>query len=443
MQRVAAIAARLERSAKLVALVKLANVGLTMIWGFAVTYVFVRALPINEFRAFLLLVAFGNFTASAEFGLTSIIYARLRRHWLDPNAADSDFRFEEVGFLLFVLTGLVIAATALLGGLMLAGMIRTGYPLLFLLFFVAACFNAVLLLMKRALAAIEHNLFWEVIDVMRRVATLAVLAAVLVGFDLTLSVALQLLLAIVVLLITAARLHQRTGMRRVHWLGIGAGRRHVQTHYARDFSTTVALTISEVAAYNAPYFTIAAATHDPRPMLLFDFTFKMARGLSLIVRAFSEAALPRLTAAFYSGEGALFTQLLIRLLGVAAAAALAVGAAVILLGKPIVAELFDGRIAVTGAELALLAGLILVLAVTCVSVYLQCALGRFAIVLRQSLPFLIGSIASVSVARAVSGLSGMSFSLAFLTIYALVFAGTATLHGVSLVRLNHRMRRGA
>jgi hypothetical protein len=72
--------ARMEGSARILALVKLANVGLVLIWGFAVTFVFVRALPIAEFQAFLLLVAFGNFTISAEFGLTSIIYARLRQH---------------------------------------------------------------------------------------------------------------------------------------------------------------------------------------------------------------------------------------------------------------------------------------------------------------------------------------------------------------------------
>ena len=38
--------ARMEASARILALVKLANVGLILIWGFAVTFVFVRALPL-------------------------------------------------------------------------------------------------------------------------------------------------------------------------------------------------------------------------------------------------------------------------------------------------------------------------------------------------------------------------------------------------------------
>ena len=70
-----------ERSARVLTLAKLGGVGLSMLWGFAVTYVFVRVLPGDEFRAFLLLIAFNNFTISAEFGITNVIYARLRRHW--------------------------------------------------------------------------------------------------------------------------------------------------------------------------------------------------------------------------------------------------------------------------------------------------------------------------------------------------------------------------
>lgn len=115
----------MEGSARFIALIKLANVGLTLIWGFAVTYVFVRVLPLREFQAFLLLVAFGNFTISAEFGLTSIIYARLRRHWLghggDSGDSGDGFRLEEMGVLflflgMLILGGVVILLVALVAG---------------------------------------------------------------------------------------------------------------------------------------------------------------------------------------------------------------------------------------------------------------------------------------------------------------------------------------
>jgi hypothetical protein len=43
--------------------------------------------------------------------------------------------------------------------------------------------------------------------------------------------------------------------------------------------------LSEVAAYNSPYFLIAAMTHDARLLLVFDFTFKIIRAVATTIRA--------------------------------------------------------------------------------------------------------------------------------------------------------------
>ncbi|WP_171905821.1 hypothetical protein [Sphingobium phenoxybenzoativorans] len=433
---------RLERSPRILAIAKLANVGITMIWGFAVTYVFVRALPLSEFQAFLLLVAFGNFTVSAEFGLTSIIYSRLRRYWLrsagDPD--DDDFRMEEIGFLFFLLVAMVVVAGFLLGGAMLAGWVATGLPLLFFIYFLSACINLPLLLVKRGLMATDHNLFWELLDLVRRGVTLILLLAVLVGFNLTLSVTLQFVLAVLGIGIAGVRLHRRVGMKKRHWVAIRRGGRHVKARYLRDIGSTMSLTISEMMAYNAPYFTIAMATHDARPMLLFDFTFKMSRALTMVVRALTEAAMPGLTATYYAKARDKFAKLLFRALGVAAVAAMGAGVALAILGQFIVTHLFNGEIEIAYTEIGLIILLMLTLSTICVSVFLQGSLGRFSVVLRQSIPFLIGSLLSVPVAVVVAPLVGLSFSFAFLAIYTLVFVGTAALHGISLARLLHGMK---
>ncbi|CAN5130821.1 hypothetical protein BH10PSE12_BH10PSE12_12490 [soil metagenome] len=428
---------RLEKSGKVLAVAKLANVGITMIWGFAVTYVFVRALPLHEFQAFLLLVAFGNFTVSAEFGVTSIAYARLRRYWLDHRGAGEgdDFRLEEIGFLFCLLAGLVLVAGMILGVAMLAGFVRVGMPLLFFLYFLAACINLPVLLVKRSLAATDHNLFWESLDLVRRSLTLALLLAVLLGFNLTLSVALQLLLSLSAIAIAGARLHRRLEMRGMHWIALRTGGRHVRVKYMRDMGSSVALNLSEIIAYNAPYFTIALATRDARPMLLFDFAYKMSRALTMVVRATVEAALPALTSAYYARANARFRALMLRTLAVAAVAALGGGTALAIVGEPLVRELYDGKLHIGLAEIGLIALLMLTLSTICVSVFLQCAVGRFSVVLRQSLPFLAGSLLSVPLAMALAPMLGLSFAATFLGLYALVFAGTAALHGLSLHRL--------
>ncbi len=424
--------ARMEGSARILALVKLANVGLVLIWGFAVTYVFVRVLPIAEFRAFLLLVAFGNFTISAEFGLTSIIYARLRRHWLGGDAEDGGFRPEEMGVLFLFLALLIAGGTLVLLVALAAGALSTQMPLLFLLFFLSACLNLPALLAKRALAAVDGNFLWEALDCLRRLFTIGLLAAILAGLDPRLSVALQLAVSIAVIGYAICHVHRRLGMQGRHWLAFRVGGGHVRRHYLRDVGASAAFTVSDIVAYNAPYFTIAMATHDARPMLLFDFFFKMSRALSMLVRAMVEAALPRITRAYHAGETARLRQLLLRAGGVALLFALALAVVLMLGGKPLFHVLFDGKAAIGEMDLMLTGVALLALALVCVSVYVQGALGHFRLLLSRSLPLLAGSLLSVPVAWT---LWPGRFDIAFLALYALTLLVAAGLHLVLLRRL--------
>lgn len=430
--------ARMEASARILALIKLANVGLTLIWGFAVTYVFVRALPLREFQSFLLLVAFGNFTISAEFGLTSIIYARLRRHWLGNlglglgKDETGGFRLEEMGVLFLFLGLLIVGGFAILLAALALGGLHSGMPLLFLLFFLSACLNLPALLAKRALAAVDGNFLWEALDCLRRVMTIALLLFILQGLDPRLSVALQLCVSIAVIGYAIALVHRRLDMKMHHWLSFRVGGGHVRAHYLRDIGASAAFTISEILAYNAPYFTIAAATHDARPMLIFDFFFKMSRSLSMLVRAMVEAALPRITRAFHAGDRARLRQLMARALGVALVFALGASAALLLLGEWLFDKLFDGRAAIDRIDLLLIDGALLALAVICVSVYVQGALGRFTLLLGRSLPFLAGSLLSVPLAHIFAP---DRFDLLFLILYTLTLFVAAIIHGLSLRRL--------
>lgn len=429
--------ARMEGSARILALVKLANVGLVLVWGFAVTFVFVRALPIGEFQSFLLLVAFGNFTISAEFGLTSIIYARLRQHWLGNGQvqAEGGFRLEEMGVLFLFLGLLVAGGTLILLGALAMGWLATGMPLLFLLFFLSACLNLPALLAKRALAAVDGNFLWEALDCARRVVTIGLLLAILAGLDPRLSLALQLVVSVVVIGYAIVHVHRRLGMERRHWLAFRVGGGHVRAHYLRDIGASAAFTVSDIIAYNAPYFTIAAVTADPRPMLVFDFFFKMSRSLSMLVRAMVEAALPRITRAYHAAETARLRQLLGRAIGAAMVFAVGLAAVLLLAGDRLFTILFDGRATIDRADLALIILALAALTILCVSVYVQAALGRFDALLTRSLPFLVGSLASAPMAML---LWPDRFDLAFLGLYALTLLGVAGLHLLSLRGLVRR-----
>lgn len=436
--------ARLEGSARILGIAKLANVGLSMLWGFAVTYVFVRALPAQEFRAFLLLVAFNNFTISAELGLTNIVYARLRRYWVargkggqaQGEPEQGGFRAEEIGLLFLLLLGLIGLGTAAVGAAMLAGIIRTGLPLLFLLFFVASALNMLMLLARRALAAVECNLLWEAIDLVRRILSLMALLAVLLGLGLVSSVCILLALTLAALVLAAGLLMRRLDMDWRQWFALRVGGGHVRRHYLRDAGASAALTLSEVAGYNAPYFTIAALTHDMRLLLAFDLLFKLSRAVSTTIRATVEAALPRLTRAWYAGDGADFRSGLWRATMIALAIAACAAALLLAMGGRLMHALFDGQASIDAPESAAMGGLMLGLALLCVSVYVQGALGRFGALLRLSLPFLVGSLLVVPAALPAWGMTGQpDVTLRFLLLYALLFVALAALHIGAMRRL--------
>jgi O-antigen/teichoic acid export membrane protein len=246
------------------------------------------------------------------------------------------------------------------------------------------------------------------------------------------SVALQLAVSIVVIGYAIGHVHRRLGMNRAHWLAFRVGGGHVRAHYLRDIGASAAFTVSDIVAYNAPYFTIALATSDPRPMLVFDFFFKMSRSLSMLVRATVEAALPRITRAYHADDGVRLRQLLWRALAAALLFALGLSVVLLVAGDWLFAILFDGRASIDRADIGLIILALAALTLLSVSVYVQAALGRFGPLLARSLPFLAGSLASAPLALL---LWPGRFDLAFLALYAVTLVGVATLHMASLRRL--------
>jgi hypothetical protein len=433
MDALVALAGRLERHAGLLGIVKLGNVVLAMIWGFVVTFVFVRLLPIDEFRSFLLLTAFANFTISADLGLSAIAYSRLRRRRV---AGEGSFRRDELVALAWIMNGIVLLGALLILLALAAGLIATRQTALFMAFYAVSATNLLALLARRALAALDHNLWWEALDVVRRVAAIGLLLAALAGFPILSSVLIQLVLAVAILWIGFATIHRTLGMAAGEWFAVRSGLAHVRGHYLADFGRTGALTVFDVAAYNAPYFTIALATHDPRPLLLFDFVFKLSRTLSAAIRALVETVLPGITRAAYGGGAIGLGAGIRRCLGWSLGATAAAAAALLLVGPLVARIVFDGHIEVELAEILMIIALLFGLTFVCVSVYLQSGLGRFGVLVRPSFALFLGSLLAVPLATILTGGPGWTLSLAFVALYAAVHIGLGLVHSRMLGALS-------
>jgi len=421
---------RLEGNVRLLALFKLANVGLAMLWGFAVTFVFARLLPLGEFKAFLLLVAFANFTISADFGFSGIIYARLRPYWLGRTEQGDATGFDpaETGILFAFMLLAVLAGGALVMAGLATGVIPTGQPALFLSFYLLSALNILALLAKRTLAALDRNLYWESLDLVRRLASLALLFLSLGIMPVLLSVRLQIVLTALILLAALVTVHRLTGMRVRHWLGGSTAAWRAVRGYGRAMGQTMALTLSDVAAYHMPYLLLTLVTRDPRPVLVFDFLFKMSRALSAGIRALVESGLPRLTAFWHAGDSAGVQTRIAHLTSLGLGAAVMLGGFLIAAGPAISHAMFDGKAMLDRAELTVMALLFVGLSWLCVSTYVHNALGRFGVLLLPSFAFLFGSAASVGLAVLAERVTGADFTLAFLACYALVHCLVAVRH---------------
>ncbi|MCF8709637.1 hypothetical protein [Rhizorhapis sp. SPR117] len=414
----------LEQSIGVLGAVKLGNACLILIWGFGLTFVFARALDNIEFQNFVLLIALSNFTISAEFGFTNIIYNRLRRWRLH---AGGQFSFTEISAVLAAIITLIVLAVCALALCFVVGIIVTQLPLLFLSFFIVSCLNIAVLLCKRVLAALDRNLLFEFTDICRRVVSLVVLFAVLLGLDLGFSVLILLVVTLASLGIWCVIIHRVLKLRMAHWTSIAKGIGIIRTRYLRDIRASILFTLADVGANNMPFLVIAFLTDDLRPLLLYDFAYKLMRVMGIVMRAIIESYLPRITAALHSGSILLVRRAFLHCLAGGVIPGLGVSLLLLCWGHQLAQFLYHGKMDVTVLDLTLLSLVMLALPVNALSIYVNCAIGRFGTLLKASMPYLIGATFSAPIAM-VATWGHDAWAETFLSIFTIVYLLAMLLH---------------
>lgn len=425
-----ALLRRLEQSTLILSAIKLANAGLILIWGIGVTFVFARALSTQEFQNFLLLFAIGNFTISAEFGFTNIIYNRLRRRRLGVGGA---FSFTEITMLYVAIGLLIVLASVGIALCFAAGIIVTGKPLLFIAFFIYSTLAIAVLLSKRVLAALDRNLLYEFTDILRRLICLGLLVAVLFGLDITLSVLLQLAATMGATLLWCLVIHHVLRLRWTHWRAAGKGAGIVRRRYMADMRSSILLTLTEIGAYNMPYLTLSLVSSDPRPIILYDFLYKLMRAAGTIMRALAEAFLPRITSAVHGSDRVATRRYLLRCLGLGGLVAAGMAGVLEAMGGRLFHLLFAGKGEIDGTALAIVSLAMLLLPIVSLSSYIHGALGAFDRLVRASVPFIIGATIAAPLALALGDAAG--WPNLFMGFFTGVYLLVALIHLSMLRRL--------
>lgn len=399
---------------------RLINTVLGVLWGFVLMAVMVRAIGLEQYAYYVLIGAVGIYIASADLGISNVLYARLRYGYLGDGIV-SLIAPARGAIVIYI----VVSATAALcyaGYLLVGAPTEVGSSAGLFLFFVATLANVPWIVVRSAVAAIDRHLEFEIVDFGRRVGQF--LCVVLLLW-IERPAAIFLLLDVIWLVAYTLAFHS---MRAGGLTGFSLA----PTRLLADFRAFVAsfgemilhssmFALSEAFSYNYPYFLLSVIWGPGAEVVLFDVFHKFLRAAIVTNQAFSMGLLPQTTRHHFAGQRAALLWTLLTVVGLSLLGIMAMNAV-----------LFFGHDRLFGVLLHERAGLV------SAAMFAAIALVSFANAVQNTAGSYIVSIGKMHLAKtlaltlagcfafatAVVLAAGGSFD-AFLLVYAVVYVGGA------------------
>lgn len=297
--KIAKLGRRLVSGAFLYLLLKLTNIGLAFMWSMGLTATLVRVVGLESYAEFALVVAFGGYVIATDFGLSRLLYTRMRAAHLnnDPEARRLAFRmFFSLTVLVFLVAAVLFPSIAYAGGFF-----SDERRLDICLLFVGVIANLPALTIRNASAAVDRYVAYESLEVARRGTIVVGLALVLFAgmpieayFILNVAVWLPWYAVMLRVIGRAIELSPRRAFdpRRIPGM-----RRELSA-----MLDTAVFWISDFSVYNLPYFVIPILYSDPVRLVVFDVFYKVTRFGQMAFVAIADVVLPQQTRGFHSGE---------------------------------------------------------------------------------------------------------------------------------------------
>lgn len=282
-------------------LLRATTAGAALATGLLQTFVFAHVLGAHRFSLFILVAAVGYSLWLIDFGIVKILFVRLRARFLshDPDDAVPRQASAVVTFY-FGLVGGGALLCFLFMVLWAATPAREATE--FALFFLFVSLNLVWFALRYAAIAVDEYVLFETLEAMRRGAYIAGLLAMLGGLPLiVMLVALDLLWGVVIA-ICVRRLIAR-GALWPHLSGWLRNMRAFLRANRTEIARSGAYAISEIYAYNLPYFIVPYLFGLGAPPIILDTVFKVFRGGAVIFSAVCDILVPRQTSALAERNG--------------------------------------------------------------------------------------------------------------------------------------------
>jgi hypothetical protein len=276
-------------------LLRVSTAGGAFATGFIQTLVFARVLSPDRFSLFIVVGAVGYSLWLCDLGLAKILFVQLRNAHMDGRI-DQRAAGQTTAVVLFYIL-LAIAGAFVCAAIMYT---RPSQSMLdaanFGLFFLYIGLNLVWVCLRSVSIAVDEYVFFETLELVRRVGNVATLLAMLIGLPFTAFLIGSNVLWTAVIGAAVAKLLRREAMRlRPQSLcGELAGffREHI-----KSIRRSGTFALSDIFIYTFPYYVVPWAFGLGAPTIILEATFRIFRGASVIYTAACDLAIPGQTRA--------------------------------------------------------------------------------------------------------------------------------------------------
>jgi O-antigen/teichoic acid export membrane protein len=263
--------------------------------GFVQTFVFARVLNPDRFSIFIVVGAIGYTLWLCDLGLAKILFVQLRKGHL-AGKPDQRAAGEATAVTLFYMALAVAGSLACFAVMLSRPSFSIGDAADFALFFLFISVNLPWFCLRTIAIAVDEYVFYEKLELVRRLVNIATMLAMLGGLPLTAFLIGSNTLWAALLAFATVRLFRR---------GALASRArsfpHELMQFFRSNSRSIARSgtyaLSDIFIYTFPYYVVPAAFGLGAPPIILEATFRIFRGTSMIYAAACDLALPGQTRA--------------------------------------------------------------------------------------------------------------------------------------------------
>ncbi|MBR1231869.1 hypothetical protein [Bradyrhizobium sp. AUGA SZCCT0182] len=277
------------------------NAALMAVSNFVLAYVLIRTVGLESYAFIAGLLAVAALVVQCDLGITVLTFSELRSHYLSEahkrkaNQGDHDL----VRATVTIYTAIAAIAVTILGVALIAGIVPVAHHgIAYFLIFAGAVCPLPRMPLRAAINARDGFVWTEGVDLVRRVAILAVTIAMLFGLSFVAYGALSLFIWVtsIAALVWLARPHGFALQSGVFFKGLLFLRRKFRKARAAVVSSSAEFVISIF-----PYYLLSA-TGDGSAIVAFDMFHKVSRFAMVTYLIGAETALPHQTRALHNAN---------------------------------------------------------------------------------------------------------------------------------------------